>query len=1339
MKIVPHSSFFVSILVLLTAGTLFSRWIVDRADETLQADLLRQVELVAQALDAARVQTLTGTASDLGSPENLRLKAQLGAICSAITHCRSLYVLGRNGERARTATIARTLRNVEEKELEGLARFFEGSQDVAKDEYQRYAGYLTKNPAVRAWEWVPAVNAADRERFQAEARGGGRSGFEIWQKNAEGRRMPATGRDLYYPVSQVVPLVGNEVALGYDLGSEPRRRAALDEAVRTRLTTATEPISLVQKPGREKEMLIYRPVFDREHPSRLRGFALAVLNVAGVLKSVGVNRWCQDELWLLHEKGSPELLAASSAGNEAPSTPHSMTLMRPVLAFGKTFAVTVHAGDGFLGLHPARAGWSVVLAGLVLTAAIAAVIGMTLRRREDLERLIQVRTAALHQSKEQLAATLRSISEAVITGDIRAQVVSLNAAAETLIGWQTSEARGRAIDEIVSMVHAKTRAPVENPMHRVLREGAVVEPANHTMLVTRDNTERPVASSCAPIRDVSGEVIGAVLVLRDVTEEYRHREELSESLARFDQLAAQSRTVAWEIDTQGRFTYVSPVSATVWGYSPEELVGLMCFEDLHPECRRTYFKATACEMLGRKVPIQNFVNSVATRDGRELCVSTSGIPVLGPDGDLRGYRGSDTDITERKRAEDELLAKSEELVRANRQLEVAIARANELAAKAEMASIAKSEFLANMSHEIRTPLNGVIGMTDLLLDADLNEEQRHYAEIVRTSGASLLSILNDILDFSKIEANKLDLEQLDFDLLSMLEEFAAALAVRAQEKGLELLWSIDMPLPTGLKGDVGRLRQILTNLTGNAIKFTHAGEVVIRVAMVEETEHDVLLRFSVSDTGIGIAPEKIELLFNKFSQVDASTTRQYGGTGLGLAISKQLAMLMNGDIGVHSQEGAGSEFWFTVRLGKQPAVVPQDLHPGADLQGVRVLIVDDSSTGCDILVRRLASWGMRSAAAKDGHEALQALIRAAQGNDPFRLVLIDRRLPDMEGAALSRAIKADRRLAGARLVMLASLGAKDDIRHYESGDFVRYVTKPVKYRGLAKELAQALVAQDGSEDLDPLSIPARPGVDQTRDRFAGRQTRILLAEDNIINQHVARGMLRKMGLRADVVANGAEAVKVLQSTSYDLVFMDVQMPEMDGLSATREIRNAESTAQRIPIIAMTAGAMEGDPEKCLEAGMDDYISKPLTAKTLAAMLSKWLPRNHEGSANMKSDEPLSQSSGSPPQAPFFDRRVLLECLMGDEALAATILDGFLDDIPRQIDALKVFLKAEDAPNVKRQAHIIQGASANVGGTRLRGVALEMEKAAKSGDLDGAKAHLTELEVQFDQLKKAITG
>ncbi|MBI5946240.1 MAG: PAS domain S-box protein [Chloroflexi bacterium] len=751
------------------------------------------------------------------------------------------------------------------------------------------------------------------------------------------------------------------------------------------------------------------------------------------------------------------------------------------------------------------------------------------------------------------------------------------------------------------------------------------------------------------INGVSG---GSIAVITDLTELKKAEGEVRESETRFRSLFDDSPISLWEEDfseVKQRLDDLRAGGVTDFdaylGEHPEvvaecislvrvldvnkatlNLYGALTKEDLItnlsaslPETANEYFRNELVQIASGALRFEMEMVAQAL-DGRMLTVNLNWAAISGYESSLSKVIVSIIDITEKKQAEDELLD-------INRQLEELIIRANTFAAEAEMANIAKSEFLANMSHEIRTPMNGVIGMTGLLLDTDLTTEQRDYAGIIRSSGESLLSVINDILDFSKVEARKLELELLDFDLKEVLKDTVGIFSLQVQEKGLRLSLTIEPDVACLLRGDPGRLRQIIVNLIGNAVKFTPQGTVSVQVKKEAETEKETTLRFSIKDSGIGIPPNRISSLFTPFTQVDSSATRRYGGTGLGLAISKQLAELMNGSVGVESMVGQGSTFWFTAVFGRQTSPT-----------------LPNSKDGLKLVLPKF-------------------------GIDEVTLP------PENE------------------------------------------------YRNLTQP-----------------DLPAK-------------NMHLLLVEDNQTNQKVALSILKKLGYSADAVANGIEALEILQKIPYDLVLMDCQMPEMDGFTATAKIRASDSAVlnPRVPVIAMTAHAMKGDRERCLAAGMDDYLTKPIAPAALAEKIAHWLHGLPEASrVEISPDHQVFTEKSSPPETQvinedeskterveIFNEADLLKRLMGDRELAKTIVGAFLEEIPHQIAELKREAAHGSSANARIQAHTIRGASANLAAEALRQIAHEVEIMAVRGDLDGLTNMIPMIEAQFDLFEETI--
>jgi len=904
-------------------------------------------------------------------------------------------------------------------------------------------------------------------------------------------------------------------------------------------------------------------------------------------------------------------------------------------------------------------------------------------------RLHREASGRLTEEHARLQGVLDSARQlSIIATDLEGKITLFSPGAERLLGYKAAEmlghtpaaihlpeemqARGKELS--ASLGRAVTGFDVFVAMAR----GGSLDNREWTY-IRKDGSRFPVDLTITAVRDAEGRANGFLGVASDISA--RKKSEMQ--MRKLSAAVKNSPTSIIITDQEGRIEYANPKFVELTGYTLPELIGQNPRIINSGKMQKSVFKDLWDTLLAGREWHGELLNR--KKNGQFFWESASISPVKDPQGRVTNFVAVKLDITEAKLNQHEL------------------ERAKDAAM--ELARM-KSEFLANMSHEIRTPMNAIIGMTGLLLDTQLSPRQQDYVRTVNSAGEALLDIINDILDFSKIESGKLQIETLDFDLRETVESTADLLAPRAQGKGLEFEYFIEPGVHQALRGDAGRLRQVLLNLLGNAMKFTERGEVILRVSALEARDGEARLRFAVSDTGIGVPAAAQASLFQAFTQADASTTRKYGGTGLGLSISKRLVELMGGEIGLESEAGRGSTFWFTLPFAKGEPKPPRR-EPGS-LDGVRALVVDDNAASREIVTHHLAAWRVQSEAVPSADAALAAL-RGAAAVKPFTLVITDMQMPGMDGLQLARAIEGDPAIPRTRKVMMTSLGQDLSGEELAAGGISACVHKPLRPSALFEAVAAAV------EGREAAPAEARRAAAEEAAPEANKYFRVLVAEDNAVNQKVALRQLERLGYAADVAANGLEAVAAVKRQHYDLILMDCQMPEMDGFQATAEIRRLEAEGRRTPIVAMTANALQGDREKCIEAGMDSYIAKPVRLEIMAETLKRWDSR--------------------------LDSFVIAELKElagpGDKAFMAELAGTYLKDLPGRLAAIRAAAEARDPEALRQAAHALKGSSANIGAQRLQKVCLLLEDIGRSGSSEVAAALLADLDAEAAGARTAL--
>ncbi|MFA6030923.1 MAG: PAS domain S-box protein [Elusimicrobiota bacterium] len=892
---------------------------------------------------------------------------------------------------------------------------------------------------------------------------------------------------------------------------------------------------------------------------------------------------------------------------------------------------------------------------------------------------------ALMESEERWQFALEGSGDGVWDWDLRRNAVYFSPRWKAMIGYADAELPDK-MEEWTKRVHPDDLPGVQELLQKHFRRESPVYVSEHRMRCKDGAWKWILDRGKVTSWTEDGRPQRMVGTHSDVTERKRAEEELRKlSLA-----VQQSPAAIVVTDVAGNIEYVNPKFTELTGYAPEEALGKNPRILKSGEQPAEFYRELWTTILGGGTWKGELHNR--KKDGELYWETVSISPVKNAEGVVTHFVAVKEDVSERKRAAEEL------------------ARARDAALEAART---KSAFLANMSHEIRTPMNAIIGMTGLLIDAGLDARQREFAETIRTAGDTLLAIINDILDFSKIESGKLTLESVEFDLRKELEDCVTLLAQRAQSKSVEMTAFVDGEVSSIVRGDPGRLRQVLFNLLGNAVKFTAKGDVALRVEKEFEGEDRVVLRFTVADTGIGIPPETQKRLFQAFTQADASTTRKFGGTGLGLAICRQLVELMGGTIGVESVPGKGSTFWFRLPLGRGKGAEPA-AAPVRELSGVRVLVVDDNRHNREIVSHQLASWKVVCEAVEGAPKALERLRAACAEKRPFGLVITDMQMPDVDGLSLAHSIRDDAALCAPKVVLLTSMGTGMTGEELREHGLSACLGKPVRQAALLDTLARVLGARapsGRSAAPDAASLHVPDAAQRGRRRFF----RILVAEDNAVNQKIVVLQLEKLGYRADVAGDGKEALAALEGGRYGLVLMDCQMPVLDGYEAARELRRREGGLRRVPVVAMTAHALEGDRERCLAAGMDDYLAKPVRLEDLGSALARW-------------------DIG-------IDPRLLAELkeLAGPENVGdyRKLLQVFLEETSKRLAEVKEACAAKDADRVAALAHGLKGSSGNVGARWFAQYCMRLEELAKAGEFDGTPVVLDALAGEFGRVRRVF--
>ncbi|WP_158219918.1 PAS domain S-box protein [Ideonella sp. A 288] len=1219
--------------------------------------------------------------------------------------------------------------------LKSIAGFIGVREGFDRGQWRRYferAPVIEEYPGRLLIGYAPRVPLNERSAHEDEVRRDGLAGYKVTS-------IGGAHRGAYSPLAFIDrALPAGTVTLGEDLADDPVAAEAMSLAARTGRTIMSGPLRWSRSQSEADQVWgIFVPVYGGDdklvsEADRKRALMGFVVEAFHPMETVGSSLGADAKLIGLRARDGAVPLFTCPEMTQEVSRGFKPMLVRDIpLRYGER-QWTMHfvALPGYLATVESDQPSIVLVAGSLVSLLLGGLVGTMAYLRARAVNLVAERTVELQAalarseaSESRTRAVVDNALDAIITIDERGAIQSFNPSAERLFGYTQAEVMGRNVHLLMP---SPDREQHDGYMQHYLATGE-----RRIIGIGREVTGQRKDGSCFPLDlGVSSMQIGGVQffsgIVRDITGRRLAEQALQQSERKLRSYIEQSLDGVIVVDGDGRYLEVNPAASGLLGRSPSDLLRMTIGETLAPDPTNVH---AGTEHFRRVVETGRSQGEVVLlRPDGTYCTADIAAVALGNG----RYLGILRDVTERHQAslalqrERELLEvrvaeRTEVLTRTNAALQQEVAERRrvegELVAAREQAlqaAEAKAGFLANMSHEIRTPMNAVVGMTALLEETSLNAEQRDYVQTIRTSGDALLAVINDILDFSKVDSGMLELEHRPFELGACIEEAVEMLAPRAAEKGIDLLYVLADDVPPWIVGDATRLRQVFVNLLSNAVKFTERGEVCLSAGLIDRNDHHLRLQFSIRDTGIGIPADQQHQLFKAFSQADSSTTRKYGGTGLGLAICQRLVRLMGGVIGLESADGQGSTFFFTIAAeaasGTHRPRYASQASP--ELTGKRVLLVDDNPTNLHILETQCRRWGMEVSSASSATEALTMLDK----DRLFDAAVLDLHMPGMDGVQLAQQI---RWLCPGSLPALLLLSSSTHRRGSApaEGLFAARLAKPVKHTQLFESLTRVLQADAGHEGPIDSSRRLDPTMGQRL------PLRILVAEDSAINQKLAVGILAKLGYACDVAGNGAEALELVKLRPYDLVFMDLQMPEMDGLESTRRIVAEMPPLDRPRIVAMTANALTGDRERCLEAGMDDYIAKPILPVDVQALIERTVGSGRKAALVTEPDS-----------VPLIDQRIVGELRAIDEpgqpSLLRSLLLDYLAETPGTIGEIKRFADRREASRLAQKAHKLAGISASLGATGMSEVCVRMERHIAAGDLTGLASMIDQLELRF---------